>query len=439
MANRWLYAWGLGSVALGAASLLVPLYVVALGGNPVDLGLLAASVALLGTPGALLWGRVADRTRDRRSVVVAGLGGSAAILAVLPTLDSVTAVITANALLWFVSAAAGPVMTLLVVADAPEREWPRLIASLNRFQGFGWAGGLVLGTVWLGALASEFASPLAARRWLFVVCTACIAVAAVAASRWVPSPSAELRRGERRRIAHLVTHTHRNVRAATFAFTPNRLYWTVQNVRPTRLRRRFTVPLAAYLLAVAFFSTGFAAFWAPLPAYLSTAGYAGDAMFGLYLATSLTAAVCYRGAGELSARFDVHLLQIGALGTRSWTFPVVALLGVTGLLSFVAAGGVFVVLGVTWAVIAVTGTAVVARLAPRSARGETLGVHAALVAASGGVGGLLGGWVAQFGYWLAFAMAGVLVAAGATTVAGIRELSTVDLADVEAGRERTRD
>ncbi|MFC6727512.1 MFS transporter, partial [Natronoarchaeum mannanilyticum] len=48
MSRRWLYAWGLGSAAFGAASLLVPLYVVTLGGGPADLGYLAAAAAFLG-------------------------------------------------------------------------------------------------------------------------------------------------------------------------------------------------------------------------------------------------------------------------------------------------------------------------------------------------------------------------------------------------------
>lgn len=32
--TRWLVAWGLGSIALGGASLLIPLYIVALGLAP---------------------------------------------------------------------------------------------------------------------------------------------------------------------------------------------------------------------------------------------------------------------------------------------------------------------------------------------------------------------------------------------------------------------
>jgi MFS family permease len=446
MENRWLLAWGLGSVALGAASLLVPLYVVALGGDPVALGLLAATAALLGTPGALLWGRVADRAADRRTVVVGSLLGVAVTLGALPFLDAIDTVLAANALLWFVSAAAGPVLTLLVVADAPEREWSRRIAALNRYQGYGWAGGLVLGTVWLGVVAPGFASPLTARRWLFGVCAALAAVAAVAAGRWMPAPhhGDTLGRSQRKRVARFLAQSNRHVRSATFVFLPTRLYWATLGLRPQRLRRRLGGRLGVYLLGTALFSTGFAAFWAPLPAALSSAGYGGDATFALYLATSLTSAVCYRGVGELSSRFDVCLLQSGALGVRAGVFPVVALFGTAGLLGLSVAGGLFAILGATWAVIAVTGTAVVTRLAPPSARGEVLGVHAALVAASGGVGGLLGGWVAEFGYLVAFGVAAALVALGAGVVASLRGLSTrsrsgAELADAESGQENPTD
>jgi MFS family permease len=346
------------------------------------------------------------------------------MLAAFSSLESVTAVVAANALLWFVSAAAAPVLTLLVIADAPETEWPGRIADLNRFQGFGWAGGLVLGMVWLWALTPELGSALTAQRWLFRACAACTAGAAAVAFRWLPESTTGLEQHERRRIGRILTGTHRNVRAATFAFAPNRLYWTTQAVRPRRLARRISTRLGAYFLAVALFSTGFAVFWAPLPAYLSTAGYGGGATFAMYLATSLTAALCYGGVGRLSGRFDVRLLQSSALGVRAGVFPLVALVGATGVLTAITSGGLFVVLGVTWAVIAVTSTAVVTRLAPASARGEALGVQTALVTAAGGVGGLLGGWLAQFGYLTAFGTAGAFVAAGAVAVASLRGLST---------------
>ncbi|GAB6879371.1 hypothetical protein JCM17823_16450 [Halorubrum gandharaense] len=63
----------------GAASLLVPLYVVALGGNPFELGLLGAVATFIGAPGAILWGRIADRTSNPRGVVLVTLAGAALI------------------------------------------------------------------------------------------------------------------------------------------------------------------------------------------------------------------------------------------------------------------------------------------------------------------------------------------------------------------------
>jgi len=439
MTSRWLYAWALGSLALGAASLLVPLYVVALGGGAAALGVLAGTAAVLGTPGAVLWGRVADRTTDPRRVVAGSLAGSAAALAALPALDSVAGVIAAHAALWFVAAAAGPVTTLLVVADAPEDEWSRRIASLTRYQGYGWAGGLVLGTVWLAAAERLAVPALATQRWLLVVCAACAAVAGAAAARWLPASSAEVRDAEGRRVARFLARTHRNVRGATFVFAPNRLYWTTRTFRLGRLRRRFTPELGAYFLAVALFSTGFSAFWAPLPAYLAADGYAGHGTFALYLATSLVAAFCYGSVGGLTDRFDLRLLQAGALAVRAGAFPgVVLAVAATGAVGLATTTGLFALLGVTWAVIAVTGTALVTRLAPASARGEALGVHAALVTAAGGVGGLAGGWAATYGYGVAFGGAGALVAVGAGMVALLSRLSAPS-GGVDAALESSMD
>lgn len=76
----------------------------------------------------------------------------------------------------------------------------------------------------------------------------------------------------------------------------------------------------------------------------------------------------------------------------------------------------FLVIGLSWAVIAVTAATLVTRLAPPEIRGEALGVYGALVAVGGGVGGLLGGWLAGVGYLVTFGVAGGLVLLGAAVV-----------------------
>jgi MFS family permease len=427
MTERWLYAWGLGSVAFGGASLLVPLYIVQLGATPVQLGLLAASAAIIGAPGAILFGRLANRVAQRRPLVLVTLASVAAMLAVIPLLSNISAIIVANAVLWLVVASVSPVLTMLVVDDAPESAWSKRIGLLNKYQGYGWAGGLVLGTVW-PLLGPRVVGTAVVTRTLFWLLAACAAVATVGAAMSLPRPRAETHvTSERRvrRIARLLSSSRSGIKGTTFVFSPNRLYWTTRGFHPQRFAERFTPALATYFVAATLFFVGFAAFWAPLPLFLTDANFESGQVFALYLASSLASAVLYESAGQFATRYDVRLLQSGALALRGALFPAVAVVAAVGAASvgFVTAGVMLAGIGVTWAFIAVVGTAIVTRLAPPSIRGEVLGVYTALGAVAGGIGGVLGGWTASFGYLTAFGVAGGLVFVGAVVVLSLHALS----------------
>ncbi|WP_277555923.1 MFS transporter [Halobaculum limi] len=426
--HRWLLAWGLGSIAAGAASLLIPLYVVQLGGDPFELGLLGAVAAFVGAPGAIVWGRLADRTHNPRGVLLGSLVGMGALLFLTPALTAIPMLIAVNALVWLVFAAAGPVLTLLVVADVPESAWNHEIALLNKYQGYGWAGGLLLGIVW-SATVGRVLGPTATTQSLFVACALATALAAVLLARWMPRPSERaVERVDARRIARLLSVGRRGVRGATFVFNPNRLYWSTRSVHPKRLADRFTPTLAVYFVGVVLFFTGFTAFFAPLPLYLTDVGFSSDLVFGLYLVSSLGSAASYTVAGTLSSRFDLRLLQSAAVGSRAVLMPLVAVVGTVlaaGLVGTVVTGTLFLAIGVAWAVIAVTAGTIVTRIAPPSVRGEALGLYAALSTFAGGIGSLGGGALANaFGFVTAFVAAGVVICCGAGVVLALRSLST---------------
>ena len=425
--HRWLYGWALGSVALGAASLLVPLYVVALGGDPLELGLLGAVAALIGTPGAIVWGRLADRTKNRRAVVVGSLLAVTVVLGATPFLPTVALVIVANALLWLSFAAAGPVLTLLVVADVPESRWNTEIAALNRYQGLGWAGGLLLGIGWSATVGRLF-GPLTSQRYLFLACAVASAAAAVVLLRTMPAPSERrIRRLNRDRVERFLSAGRRGIRGSTFQFAPTRLYWQTRSLHPDRMAARFTPTLAAYFGGVVLFFTGFSAFFAPLPLYLTDVGFSSDLVYGLYLVSSLGSAAFYTGAGRLSGEYDLRLLQTSALGVRSVVMPLVAVVGAVlaaGAVGILVNGVLFALIGVTWAVIAVTGGTIVARLAPASLRGEALGVYTALSTLAGGIGSIAGGALANaFDFVVAFGGAGAVIVVGAAVVVSLRGIS----------------
>ena len=426
--NRWLFAWALAGVALGGASLLVPLYVVALGGGATALGVLAGTAALAGAPGALLVGRLADRTGHRRSYLVGSLGLVAATLLALPVLPGIWTVVAVNAVVWFAAAAAGPVVTLLSTVGAREAEWPARFGRLNKYHGWGWAGGLLLGTVWV-AVGTRVATPLFAQRTFFFGCGACAAVGAVGAWRWLP---ADVRRPRSEPVSRALARSQRvGVRGTTLPVWPSRLYFATRRLDPRAFLQRLTPRLTAYFGAAGLFFAGFSTFFAPLPLFLTDAvdgaGFGDGVVFGLYLVNSVGSAALYAWVGDLATRRDPALLQVGGLGIRTLAFPAV---GAAGLwiahdgAVLAAVGAAFLVVGVTWAVIAVTGTTVVTRLAPPAIKGEALGVYAALAAGAGALGSLLGGIVAESGYLPAFAVAGGLVLSGGVCVLALRRVGS---------------
>lgn len=426
MTSKWLLSWGIGSVALGGASLLVPLYVVTLGGGAIALGALAALAAFVGVPGALVAGRIADRSGKRRVLVIGPLAAVAVSLLVMPASSAIAVVIAVNAVVWLAFAAAMPALNLLAVTGAAEEEWSSRLAKLNAYQGYGWAGGLVLGLVWTG-VGAQFVEPTVALRSFFLVCGVIAAVSAVSAARWLPAESAGQSVRGRALTRAMRRATRTGIRGATFPVFPGRLYWGTRNFRFGQFADRFSPPLAAYFVAVPLFFAGFAAFFAPLPLFLSEAGFGDGEVFGMYLVSSIGAAIFFTTAGRLAGRHDVAVLQAGGLVLRGVLLPVVAVVaGLGALAGLVITGTVFFLIGLAWAVIAVTAATLVTRLAPAVVRGEALGVYAALAALAGGFGSILGGWLASISYLLAFGTAGALVGGAAVLVVVVRRLSSTE-------------
>jgi len=383
---------------------------------------LAGTAAAAGAPGALLFGRLADGGGNRRALVLVALGLAAAAIAAVSATRSVPVVIAGNAVLWFAAGAAAPVLTLLVTVGSPERDWPGRFAALNRYQGWGWAGGLVLGLAWTGLLSGPL-GVVVAQQTLLWVCAGVTALAAVLAARWLPAdPTGAAPQPRPNRIARAVARSRRlPVRSATFPVGPGRLYWLTRSLHPRELAARLTPSLSLYFLAVVAVFTGFGVFWGPLPSYLAgTLGYGSDVVFALYLLSSLGSALCFGLAGRLAERFDAIALQAGSLLARAILHPAVAVVGLVvpgAALGLLTNGVVFAGIGVAWAVVAITAAAIVTRLAPPAIRGEALGLYTALSGLATGVGSVVGGWLGGYGFALTFGVAGGCVLVGTALVA----------------------
>lgn len=412
MTDRWLYGWAVGYAAVGAASLLVPLYVLALGGSPLVVGLVAASAALAGVPGALIWGRLAARTHRRRPFLLVALAAVAAVLLALPALGSPWAVLAANAALWFVVAASAPVLNLIVVGSAAESEWEARIARLNGVQSYGWVAGLVGGLAWTAVAPRLGVEPLLAQRLLFLVLAATAALGLLTVRLWYPEPAVvTARRFEQvyRRLGAAGANAGRLLR--TVPYGPTRAYWALRTLRPDRLRDSLRRPIRRYLLAVTLYSVGFAVFWGPMPAFLRERGFADGTVFALFLAGTLGSALAYDRVGALCRRVGNANAESGALAVRILLFPLVGVVGAS--VGAPVVGLLFALIGVTWAIIGVVATGLTSRLVTAPERAEALGLYTALVGFGTGVGSAIGGAAAGIlGYRTTFALAGGVVLVG---------------------------
>ncbi|NHN49056.1 MFS transporter [Halostella sp. JP-L12] len=415
--DRWLYGWGTGYAAVGAASLLVPLYALEQGADALLVGLMASTAAFAGVPGAIIWGRLASRTGRRRVFVATALAATAVVLAAIPFLRSPFALLLANAALWFVVAAAAPVLSLIVVDGVPEAEWERVLGRLNHYQGYGWLLGLLAGALWTGAAGTR-TDAVTAQRQFFLLSAAAALLGLAVVAYWYPEKSTVSERRFARVYRKFARTTGRTFRAVPFG--PGRVYWSLRSFDRRRLSGRLRSGLGAYLVALTLCFVGFSTFFGPLPAYLAEESFSTGEVFALFVLSSAGSAAFYARAGALSTRYDPRRLQTVALVARAGAFPAVGLVGLALVppAALAVQSPLFAIVGVTWAIIAVTAAGLVTRLAPATARGDALGAYAALSSLGGGVGSALGGWAATaHGYVFTFGAAAALVAVGAVLVA----------------------
>ena len=417
MRDRWLTAWGLGSVSFGGVSVIIPLYIVQLGGNAATLGTMAALAAFLGVPGALLAGPYADRDGKHRLVLLIGLTTVVAVLLAIPAIEHVGLIILANAVVWLCFASLIPVLTLLVVVEEPEPTWSARIAKLNKYQGIGWGIGLVIGAI-ASMLGGRWLDTILVQRTLLWIYALIAGVGVLCGILWLPKDDHPPAEYDPRSVRRAITGAARfNLRGVTFPITPARI--DPRGLHPKRFVDRFTRPLAAYFVAIILCFAGFAAFFSPLPAFLAEAQFRDSEIFLFYVISSGAAAVSFSWAGNVAQRYGTYPVHASALAARGIAFPVIAAIviligiGVVGLLGLAVA---FAVIGLTWAVIIVTAGTLVTTLSPPTIRGESLGMYGALMALAGGIGSFAGGRLATVDYLIAFSVAGGSVLVGAAVV-----------------------
>lgn len=409
--ERWYGAYGLANLAAGGVSILIPLYVLHLGGGVGDIGLITAVGNLVAVPASVIWGTLSDRWNSRKVFVVIGFLGIAATFFSMGFVQPLSLLMLLNAsymLFWMSSAS---VVTILIIEKEERSRWDDKIGSFNLNSGLGWALGLVVGLAWT-SLAPGIITEELTFRYLFVILGVSSLVGGIIAFRVIPGDIKFDRSKFRGRLVEagdMITER--------FRYLPIHLYYLLKPGKFFSVADRFGPNLTAFLIAVGLIYTGFSTFFIPLPAYFkSVIGLSDGTIYLLFIANSLSSALFYKGASRLSKRVGPVKVLRSSLFLRILLLPAIILpfLFIQNVtIKLIVVSLFFILIGVSWALINVSNLVVTSRLSPGSIKGQVFGFYNGVSGLSAVFGSLIGGYVAKSGsYLLTFLLASLFVSLG---------------------------
>jgi DHA1 family multidrug resistance protein-like MFS transporter len=380
------------------------------GGSVVDVGYVAAVGPLVGVPASVFWGNVSDRLHRRRPFLFLGFLGFAGSTMLLGLASSVGQVVLISIMGALLSTAVEPVASALVMDRLPEEHWAESFGRLNQIGGWSFVVGLGMGMAWLAVLPRWWGMAMT-MRGLFVFAGGTAFLSLALLLRFLPEPLSAGKRVSFRpaMVGRLVVTVIEQA-----LHHPARLRFHMP--RPSllaELRQYLKNALGRYYLATLLLFFSAALGLVPFPIFLTDVlGASSTQVFFIFLVKAVTDALFYVPMGRLVRRRSgivllalASVVRVGILGA----FAIIALVrpGATGLIPVTL---VHILTGVTWAAIAVSGTTVVAALAPKGLEGRAMGLYNSVIGLAWIVGSLAGGWVAgSLGYVVSFGMAAGLM------------------------------
>ncbi|MCX6650313.1 MAG: MFS transporter [Methanomassiliicoccales archaeon] len=408
--DRWYYSFLPYNLSGGSTNALIPLFITeGLKGTVAQVGIVSAATSLAAVPGAVLWGNLSDTTKRRVPFVLLGFLGVAFSLVLMGLSQGISEYYVANFMFGFLGAAIAPVGTVMVLESFSKDQWAKKLGEFSRVGGLGWVVGLLMGTVWLMVFPSDGdAFPM---RTLFVIAGILGFLSVFLGWRYMKEPARNI---TRREMQHMDLYKVPSYLMEKLRYLPMHLLDIVEISSKNLSSKNFPSNLKRYYMVVFLAFTGFLCFYVALPVFLSQyVGISSAQVFAVYLASSIVSLVFYAVAGRFVDRLGGRKVQVMAFGLRVLIFPtffVVTTLSMDLTTLFLLMCLLNGLAGMCWALLAVAGDTLVARMAKREYRSQSMGMYNSIRGISSIVGSLVGGLVAEFyGYLALFILSSIFI------------------------------
>ncbi len=401
VATRWLWAFAPINASTGIFLTLLPLYILQLGGDVIDVSLATSTYLFSLIPAALVWGFALDYYPERKRYIVFSYFGVGVVLIAGYLFGSLSLMPIFLALYGFLSAAAAPAVNLLLMETSAKSYWPDMVAKLSFASIIGYDCGVAVGFVW-----STFfdISPLIAVSGILSFISIVLVV------KTVPKPVLSFERKSLLFSREMFVHRLRDLPVLLIKLpTLRELRRLLRMLRLTFLRE---VPLLYFSIFV--FNIGTNIFGVSYAPSLKQNGVFDNGIFLITLTNSMTQTFLFYSIHR-KRFFDNHSpieTTKWMLITRAGTFSIMA----ASIIMFVGPGlmfsniVLFSILGGSWAFYNVTTSTLVFRTLSPHRQGEILGLYTSLAGTFSFAGALLSGYISSIlGFAVTYLVAAILI------------------------------
>jgi MFS family permease len=374
-------------------STIIPIYILALGGQVREVAIAMFLSNLAVTLGAVFWGRLIDAMQWRKTIIAVCSAAVAITCASMYFVSSIPVLMLLSALVGFFSVGPAPVTNLLVMEKSRKEDWLKTFSWTSLISAAGLVIAMVAGYLWLMQYGAQSYA---------VICSAIAILSLALTMTFVRDPLATL---ERKAIAMSPAALVDRLKQVPVMFLK-----PVSDLSLTKLRASVSRKEFLFFSGTGLYFLSGNLMFTPYTPFLKDSGITDSQVFLAYTILNLSRVfflpfnhrLVARGGEEAMGRLAYIPRMFGIVLAVAAAFLFVSNPASILMITLVA----FVAVEVGFSIWSTTTTSSLLKMLPNGRAGSVLGVNSAIIGAGLLLGSIAAGEVAAtLGYGATFALA----------------------------------